>query len=77
MEMVETKYEIDLKKLKFELFQELQRTNKKGWDQYWSAFQQFLLAKISLQEFKQVAESLLTPAKSKTSSYMYTVFYYY
>uniref|UniRef100_A0AAV1TP78 Uncharacterized protein n=1 Tax=Peronospora matthiolae TaxID=2874970 RepID=A0AAV1TP78_9STRA len=49
----------DVLKLKLQLFHRLQRCNRDAWKQYWRSFQQYLVAKLSLEEFHGLAEELL------------------
>lgn len=59
--------ETTVKQLKLQLFQELQRSrhHRDAWRTYWHTLQQFSVAKLSLDEFHDVAETLLTPEASK------------
>lgn len=52
-----------VQKLKLQLFHRLQRRHRDAWQRYWGAFQQYLAAKLSLEEFHALAEELLGPDK--------------
>uniref|UniRef100_H3GJZ5 Uncharacterized protein n=1 Tax=Phytophthora ramorum TaxID=164328 RepID=H3GJZ5_PHYRM len=52
-----------VKKLKLQLFHRLQRRHRDAWKRYWGAFQLYLAAKLSIEEFHALAEELLGPDK--------------
>ncbi|KAF1330527.1 Visinin protein 1, partial [Globisporangium splendens] len=54
--------ETDVKTLKLRLFQELQRSRRRdAWQTYWRALQQYVIAKLSVDELHCVVQTLLTP----------------
>ncbi|CAH0517274.1 unnamed protein product [Peronospora belbahrii] len=53
----------NVQKMKLQLYHRLQRRHRNVWKQYWSSFQLFLMAKISLEEFHALAEDFLGPDK--------------
>lgn len=50
-----------VKQLKLRLFQQLSRRHRHAWPQYWRALQQYLVARLSLDEFQCIAAILLDP----------------
>ncbi|RLN93217.1 hypothetical protein BBJ28_00009149 [Nothophytophthora sp. Chile5] len=52
-----------VQKLKLQLFHRLQRRHRDAWKRYWTAFQLYLAARLSLEEFHALAEELLGPDK--------------
>uniref|UniRef100_K3X892 Uncharacterized protein n=1 Tax=Globisporangium ultimum (strain ATCC 200006 / CBS 805.95 / DAOM BR144) TaxID=431595 RepID=K3X892_GLOUD len=52
----------DVKTLKLRLFQELQRSRQRdAWRTYWRALQQYVIAKLSVDELQYTVETLLAP----------------
>ncbi|RLN64011.1 hypothetical protein BBJ29_002395 [Phytophthora kernoviae] len=61
--MAESAPRSTVQKLKLQLFHRLQRRHRDSWKRYWGAFQLYLAAKLSLEEFHALAEELLGPDK--------------
>lgn len=59
---------IDVKLLKYELHNALQRKGKKNWCRYWNAFQQYIVAELSLDELNEIIHSTLSKEDGKGSS---------
>ncbi|GAB9476340.1 Visinin protein 1 [Globisporangium polare] len=49
------------KQLKLRLFQQLTRRHRHAWPQYWRALQQYLVARLSVDEFQCIVAILLGP----------------
>lgn len=62
---------LDVQKIKLQLFHRLQRRHRDAWKSYWSAFQLYVAARLSLEEFHALAEELLGPEKRALLSLMY------
>lgn len=50
-----------VKQLKLRLFQQLSRRHRHAWSQYWRALQQYLMTRLSLDEFQCIVAILLGP----------------
>ncbi|KAG7400482.1 hypothetical protein PHYBOEH_005510 [Phytophthora boehmeriae] len=61
--MTDATSRLTVQKLKLQLFHRLQRRHRDSWKRYWGAFQLYLAAKLSLEEFHALAEELLGPDK--------------
>ena len=56
---------IDVKLLKYELHNTLERKGRGKWNKYWCALQQFLLSDLCLEEMQAEICELLTNDESK------------
>ncbi|TMW58661.1 hypothetical protein Poli38472_010220 [Pythium oligandrum] len=59
MEDAATRASLRVRECKAQLYHALQRRHRNAWRMYWTAFQQYLVTRLSLEELHTIAEKLL------------------